>query len=189
MSFINPKQKEVTFKIVYAGAPFSGKSSSLRYLYERLGGNGKKNPLTLSDSTLFFDFIPLSLGKIDNINVHVHVYTLPSQKAYDTTCKMILKGVDGVIFVVDSQIDKIQESYEHFETIQKQVEPENSWSSLPVAFQYNKRDLKQSLAAEELDGLFNKTQAPSFETVATRGENVMDAFQSVAKQILLDLKK
>lgn len=188
MAFINPKKKEVVFKIIYAGAPFSGKSTSLKYLYDKMGGKGKKS-LTLSDETLFFDFIPLSLGKIDKVDVHFHLYTLPPQKNYDTTCKMILKGVDGVVFVVDSQVDKVQESFDYFETIKKQVEPENSWNTLPVAFQYNKRDLKHIVPTENLHELFNKNQSPEFETIATQGENIMASFQAVAKQILLDVKK
>ena len=186
MSFMNPKQKEVVCKIVYVGAPFTGKSTSLRTLYNKMGG---KKPLTLSDETLFFDFVPLSLGKINNVDIHFHLYTLPPQKAYDTTCKMILKGVDGIIFVVDSRVEKIQESFETFELLKKQIETENAWNSLPKAFQFNKRDLSPIVPTDSLHQLFNKDNlALEFETVATKGTQVQEAFQGVMKQVLLELK-
>lgn len=187
MAFINPKQKEIVCKIVYAGAPFSGKSTSLRKIYDHMGG---KKPVTLSDETLFFDFVPLSLGKIDGMNVHFHLYTLPPQKTYDTTCKMILKGLDGVIFVVDSQIQKVQESFESFESLKKQIETENPWAKISKAFQYNKRDLKEAIGVKNLHNLFNPdNSALEFESVATKGTQVIEAFQAVMKSVLLELKR
>lgn len=191
MSFINSRAKEINCKVIYYGAPASGKSTTLKHVYQKLSDK-KDSLLTLSeerDGSLFFDFLPLSLGKVNNYNVRFHVYTVPGQTVYDSSRKIILKGVDGVIFVVDSQIERMDVNLESWKSLENHLKLEGTTiESLPLTFQYNKRDLKTALPVAELQALFNPTSLPEFETVATKGQNVLECFQAIAKSVLKNLK-
>lgn len=193
MSFINEKNKEITCKVAYFGAPFSGKSTSLKKVFEKTTAGKKEDTLTLTDETdgsLFFDFLPLSLGKVNGYTVRFHLYTVPGQSVYDTSRKLILKGTDGVIFVVDSRMEKLDQSLESWKQLKSLMgNQEVDFQKFPIALQFNKRDLPNVLPLEELHTLFNDKNFPEFETVAKKGENIMECFQSVAKQVLLGLKK
>lgn len=192
MSFINPQAKEINCKIAYCGPKSSGKSTSLHALYEKVSGR-KGKMMTLSeeqDGSLFFDFLPLSLGKVKGYTIRFHVYTVPTEGVYDSSQKLIFKGVDGVVFVLDSRIAKLEENLESWKKMDSILANNGiDFKSLPVALQYNKRDLSDILPVSELQGLFNNRDFPEFETVAKQGKNVMECFQAVAKKVLLELKK
>lgn len=193
MSFINPQAKEINCKIVYYGPPHSGKSTTLRQIYEKTSPDHRGKMASLSDrenSSLFFDFLPLSLGTVKGHTIRFHVYTVPGLAFYDSARTIILKGVDGVIFVVDSCMDKLEGNLESWKNLQTNLKNHDvNFHTVPMALQYNKRDLDTILPAEELRRLFNTRGLPEFETIATRGENVMECFQAVAKKVLVELKK
>lgn len=193
MSFINPQEKEINCKIAYYGAPFSGKSTSLHCLHEKTAPGHRGKIVSMSeegDQTLFFDFLPLSLGKVKGYKIRFHLYTVPGQVVYDSARKIILKGIDGVIFVVDSQIERLEENLESWKNLQASLKNHQiDLQTVPMALQYNKRDLPNVLPVEELRKLFNARDLPEFESVATEGKNVMECFQTVAKKVLLELNK
>lgn len=192
MSFLNPRQKELNCKIAYYGPVAAGKTTTLRHIYEKTAPGRRGEILTLSkdgDRTLFFDFLPLSLGKVQDYTVRFHLYTVPGQVIYDSARTIILKGMDAVIFVVDSQIERLEENLESWKNLQKSLKSNDiDFRSVPIAIQYNKRDLKNLMPVEELKGLFNNRDLPEFETVATQGKQVMECFQTIAKQVLKGLK-
>lgn len=187
MSFINSREKEITCKIIYYGAPGSGKSTTLKHIHTKLSGK-KDSLLTLSeerDGSLFFDFLPLTLGKLNDYTVRLHVYTIPGQSFYDSSKRIILKGIDGVIFVVNSQIENNDANLESFKNLQNHLKLEGTkLEDLPIIFQYNKRDQKTALPIETLRQLLNKTSQPEFETIATKGKNTLECFQAMVKLVL-----
>lgn len=193
MSFINPREKEINCKVVYYGAPFAGKSTSIRYLYEKTAAGHKSSLISLSneeDGSLFFDFLPLSLGNVNGYKVRFHLYTVPGQIIYHSSRNLIMKGTDGVIFVIDSQIDKLEQNLESWKNLEINLRNHDAdLHTIPLALQYNKQDLKNVLPASDLGKVFNTRDWPAFETVAKKGKNVMECFQSVAKKVLLDLRK
>ncbi|HEX5037538.1 MAG TPA: gliding-motility protein MglA [bacterium] len=192
MSFINKRDKEINCKIAYVGPAFSGKTTSLRHIYEETAPGHRGKITTLSgadDKTLFFDFLPLTLGKVKDYSVRLHLYTVPGQVIYDSSRTIILKGVDGVVFVLDSQIEKLEDNLESWKNLDKSLKNAGiDLKTLPVALQYNKRDLGNRMPVEEFRQLFNQRDLPEFETVATQGRNVMACFQSIAKKVLQELK-
>lgn len=192
MSFINPREKSVNCKIAYFGPAAAGKTTSLNCIYEKTSPGRRGQMITLSkaeDRTLFFDFLPLSLGKVKDYTVRIHLYTVPGQVIYDSSRSIILKGVDGVIFIVDSQIEKMEENLESWKNLQKSLKGSGvDFRTIPIALQYNKRDLTNRMPPPELRELFNDRDLPEFETVATEGRQVMECFQSVAKKVLQELK-
>lgn len=193
MSFINAKEREVNCKIAYFGAPAAGKSTSIQHICEKMGVEERNKIISLSnneDGSLFFDFLPLSLGKVNGHKVRVHLYTVPGQVIYHSSRNLILKGVDGVIFVVDSQIDRLEQNLESWKNLQTTLRNHDAdFQTIPLALQYNKQDLKNILPSSELHKFFNPRNLLEFETAAKKGTNVMECFQAVAKQVLLNLKK
>jgi len=193
MSFINDKTREINCKVVYYGPALSGKSTSIRSLYERIkkGGRGEKISLSRSDDgTLYFDFVPLNLGKIGDYTVRLHLYTIPGKMAYEQSRALISKGVDGVIFVADSQLARMDSNLESLENLKGLLAGEDhEWKDVPCVFQYNKRDLPGTVPAEELDRYLNKEGREGFETVATTGKGVYDAFKAISTRVLKDLRK
>ncbi len=193
MSFIKTKAKEINCKVVYVGPALAGKSTSLHGLYEETAPGHRGKLVTLSDKehrTLFFDFLPLSLGKVKDYTLRFHVYTVPGQVTYDASRTLILKGVDGVIFVVDSQVQRLEENLESFRNLQTSLRNHDvDATTVPMVIQYNKRDLPDVIPVATLRETFNSRNVPDFETVATARKNIREAFQAVAKKVLLDLKK
>lgn len=188
MSFINEQTKEVNYKIVYFGPALSGKSTSLRHIYTSVRDNKGKDPISLTsdhDRTLYFDFIPLSLGMVKGYKVRLHLYTVPGEVAYEANRKIIAKGVDGVVFVADSQLAKVDHNLESLADLQRILKLEgSSLEKMPHVFQYNKRDLKAAVPVTELQPVLNKYDAPSFETIATTGSGVMDSLRTIAARVL-----
>jgi signal recognition particle receptor subunit beta len=193
MAFINEQTKEINCKIVYYGPPRCGKSTSIRHIYNeaRQGAKGELVSLTSDDDkTLYFDFVPLTLGSIGNYTIRLHLYTVPGEVAYDANRKIVSKGVDGVVFVADSQIEKAESNIKSLKELQAILHHEGiEFSEVPHVIQYNKRDLPNAAPATELRKLLNKHHAPDFETIATDGGGVFDAFKAIASKVLLDLKK
>jgi signal recognition particle receptor subunit beta len=193
MSFINYSTKEINCKIVYYGPGLSGKTTNLQHIYEKVtpGAKGKMISLaTDSDRTLFFDFLPLSLGDIKGFKTRFHLYTVPGQVFYNNSRKLILKGVDGVVFIADSRIERTEANVESFDNLNINLNEHGyNLGEIPYVIQYNKRDLPNIMSIEELRKLLNQDNRPEFEGVATEGKGVFDTLKSVAKLVLNEFKK
>jgi signal recognition particle receptor subunit beta len=193
MSFINYASREINCKIVYYGPGLCGKTTNLQYVYQKTAPDAKGKMISLAtetERTLFFDFLPLSLGEIRGFKTRFHLYTVPGQVFYDASRKLILKGVDGVVFVADSQEERIDANIESLENLRINLKEQGyDLDKLPYIIQYNKRDLPGAMTIEELRLELNTTNVPEFEACATSGEGVFETLKAVAKLILVDLKK
>jgi signal recognition particle receptor subunit beta len=193
MSFINYSSREINCKIVYYGPGLCGKTTNLQYIYNRTNPDAKGKMISLAtetERTLFFDFLPLSLGEIRGFKTRFHLYTVPGQVFYDASRKLILKGVDGVVFVADSQIDRMEANIESIENLRFNLQEQGyDLDRLPYVIQYNKRDLPNVAEIDELRSLLNPTGIPEFESVASNGQGVFDTLKAVAKLVLTELKR
>ena len=193
MSFINYSSREINCKIVYYGPGLCGKTTNLQYIYGKTSPEAKGKMISLAtetERTLFFDFLPLSLGEIKGFKTRFHLYTVPGQVFYDASRKLILKGVDGVVFVADSQIDRIEANIESLDNLRTNLEEQGyDLDRIPYVVQYNKRDLPQVAPIGELREQLNPTQVPDYEAVATTGVGVFDTLKAVAKLVLAELKR
>jgi hypothetical protein len=193
MSFINYASREINCKIVYYGPGLCGKTTNLQYIYQKTAPDAKGKMISLAtetERTLFFDFLPLALGEIRGFKTRFHLYTVPGQVFYDASRKLILKGVDGVVFVADSQEERTDANVESLDNLRGNLKEQGyDLDKLPFVVQYNKRDLDNILSIEELRRDVNPTNAPEFEACATTGEGVFETLKAVAKLILIDLKR
>jgi signal recognition particle receptor subunit beta len=193
MSFINYMAREINCKLVYYGPGLCGKTTNLQYIYQRTNPEHKGKMISLAtetERTLFFDFLPLSLGEIRGFKTRFHLYTVPGQVFYDASRKLILKGVDGVIFVADSQIERMEANEESFENLRTNLAEQGySLEKLPFVIQYNKRDLPNVAGTDDLRQLLNVMSVPDFEAVARTGVGVFDTLKAIAKLVLSELKK
>ena len=193
MSFINYSSREINCKIVYYGPGLCGKTTNLQYIYAKTNPEAKGKMISLAtetERTLFFDFLPLSLGEIRGFRTRFHLYTVPGQVFYDASRKLILKGVDGVVFVADSQIERMEANIESLDNLrQNLVEQGYNLDKLPYVVQYNKRDLPNVAPTQELSELLNPTRVPEYDAVATTGQGVFDTLKAVAKLVLTELKR
>jgi len=193
MSFINYSSREINCKIVYYGPGLCGKTTNLQYVYAKTNPEAKGKMISLAtetERTLFFDFLPLSLGEIRGFKTRFHLYTVPGQVFYDASRKLILKGVDGVVFVADSQIERMEANLESVENLRTNLgEQGYSLERVPYVVQYNKRDLPNIATVDELRRLINPRNVPEFQAVAPTGVGVFDTLKSVAKLVLTELKK
>lgn len=193
MSFINYLSREINCKIVYYGPGLCGKTTNLQYIYNKTNPDAKGKMISLAtetERTLFFDFLPLALGEIRGFKTRFHLYTVPGQVFYDASRKLILKGVDGVVFVADSQIARMEANVESLENLRTNLAEQGySLDKLPYVIQYNKRDMPGIAPVEELRQLLNTSSVPDFEGVASTGIGVFDTLKAVAKLVLSALKK
>ncbi len=193
MSFINYMAREINCKLVYYGPGLCGKTTNLQYIFERTNPEHKGKMISLAtetERTLFFDFLPLSLGEIRGFKTRFHLYTVPGQVFYDASRKLILKGVDGVIFVADSQVERMEANEESIENLRTNLAEQGyALERLPFVIQYNKRDLPNVASTEELRQLLNKSNVPDFDAVARTGVGVFDTLKAVAKLVLTELRK
>ena len=193
MSFINYSSREINCKIVYYGPGLCGKTTNLQYIYNKTNPEAKGKMISLAtetERTLFFDFLPLSLGEIRGFKTRFHLYTVPGQVFYDASRKLILKGVDGVVFVGDSQIERQEANIESLDNLRQNLEEQGyNLDKLPYVVQYNKRDLPNASPLEELQEMLNPTKVPEFEACAPKGIGVFDTLKAVAKLVLQELKK
>ncbi len=193
MSFINYSAREINCKIVYYGPGLCGKTTNLKYIYEKTNPDAKGKMITLAtetERTLFFDFLPLSLGEIRGFKTRFHLYTVPGQVFYDASRKLILKGVDGVVFVADSQVARFEANIESLENLRSNLQEQGyNLDKLPYVVQYNKRDMPEVSSVEELRKELNPNNVPDFEAVASTGVGVFETLKAVAKQVLTELKR
>jgi signal recognition particle receptor subunit beta len=193
MSFINYASREINCKIVYYGPGLGGKTTNLQYIYERTNPQNKGQLISLAtetDRTLFFDFLPLDLGSVRGFRTRFHLYTVPGQVFYDASRKLILKGVDGVIFVADSQEARMDANLESLDNLKHNLH-ENGFdlAALPYALQFNKRDLPGAVAYDIMFRALNFKGEPTFEAVAPKGVGVFETLKAVAKQVLHELAR
>jgi hypothetical protein len=193
MSFINYSSREINCKIVYYGPGLCGKTTNLQYIYNKTNPDAKGKMISLAtetERTLFFDFLPLSLGEIRGFRTRFHLYTVPGQVFYDASRKLILKGVDGVVFVADSQMERMEANIESLENLRDNLKEQGyDLDKLPYVVQYNKRDLPNASPMTELEEVLNPTHVTSYEAVATKGAGVFDTLKAVAKLVLTELKR
>jgi mutual gliding-motility protein MglA len=193
MTFINYASREINCKIVYYGPGLCGKTTNLQYIYDKTnpGAKGKLISLaTETDRTLFFDFLPLELGTVRGFKTRFHLYTVPGQVFYDASRKLILKGVDGVIFVADSQVERMDANVEAVENLQINLKSQGyDLMNIPYVLQFNKRDLPNVESVEEMKRLLVKKNEPVIEAVASKGPGVFETLKAVAKLVLADLTK
>ena len=193
MSFINYSSREINCKLVYYGPGLGGKTTNLRFIYAKTSPEAKGKMISLAtetERTLFFDFLPLSLGEIRGFKTRFHLYTVPGQVFYDASRKLILKGVDGMVFVVDSQIERMEANIESLENLRTNLAAQGyDLDKLPYVVQYNKRDLPNAAPIEQLLELLNPSRVPEFEASATTGVGVFDTLKAVAKAVLTELRR
>lgn len=191
MSMINYASREINCKIVYYGTGLGGKTTNLEYIYSRVNPETKGKMISLAtetERTLFFDFLPIDLGEVRGFKTRFHLYTVPGQVYYNASRRLILKGVDGIIFVADSQsaraeanIESMHNLYENLETYGYDLE------TIPFAIQYNKRDLDDILSPEEMRAQINPMGVPDFEAIAIDGTGVFETLKCVSKLVVEEL--
>ena len=193
MSFINYAAREINCKLVYYGPGLCGKTTNLQFIYTKVepGTKGKLISLaTETERTLFFDFLPLELGSIRGFKTRFHLYTVPGQVFYDASRKLILRGADGVIFVADSQVERMESNIESLENLEDNLaEQSMKLEAMPFILQYNKRDLPNAVPVEELQVALNPRNVPWFEACAATGVGVFETLKGAAKLVLGELKK
>ena len=193
MSFINYSSREINCKIVYYGPGLCGKTTNLQFVYKKTNPQTRGKMISLAtetERTLFFDFLPLSLGEIRGFKTRFHLYTVPGQVFYDASRKLILKGVDGVVFVADSQVERFEANIESFENLRQNLAEQGyDLDKIPLVVQYNKRDLPNVSSLEDLRKVLNTRGVPDFESVSTTGQGVFETLKAIAKLVLIELKK
>jgi signal recognition particle receptor subunit beta len=192
LSFLNYSTREINFKIVYYGPGLSGKTTNIKYIYEKVKNDNKGKLVSLAtetERTLFFDFFPLDLGTIKDYKVRFHLYTVPGQIYYSASRKLILRGVDGLVFVADSQTERFEAN---IESIQDMLENLNDYkldfATIPYILQLNKRDLPNVTPANELIAALRKKSEPVLEAVASRGDGVVETLKAISKLIMIEVK-
>ncbi len=193
LSFINFAAREINCKIVYYGAGLGGKTTNLQFIFDKTAEKQKGKMISLAtetDRTLFFDFLPLDLGTVRGFKTRFHLYTVPGQVFYDASRKLILRGVDGVVFVADSQDERMDANVEALENLRDNMKEHGyDFTKIPYVLQLNKRDLPNALPVDSLKKELAKRAEPVFEAVAFQGVGVFETLKEVAKQVLIELKK
>ena len=193
MTFINYASREINCKIVYYGPGLCGKTTNLQHIYDSTAPQAKGKLISLAtetDRTLFFDFMPLELGTVRGFKTRFHLYTVPGQVYYDASRKLILKGVDGVVFVADSQEERMDANIESLYNLEENLQTQGyDLANIPYVLQQNKRDLPNVTPIEDLSMELLRRDEPVFEAVATTGTGVFDTLKAVAKQVLTELRK
>ncbi len=193
MSFINYSTREINCKIVYYGPGLCGKTTNLQYIFKRMNPESRGKMISLAtetDRTLFFDFLPVSMGEIRGFKTRFHLYTVPGQVFYDASRRLILRGVDGVVFCADSQLTRMDANLESFDNLRINMREQGyDPDRIPLVLQYNKRDINSVASVAELHALLNYRNVPEFEAVATTGVGVFETLKAIIKQVLIDLKK
>jgi len=193
MSFINYASREINCKIVYYGPGLCGKTTNLQYIYQKTNPDLKGKMISLAtetERTLFFDFLPLALGQIRGFKTRFHLYTVPGQVFYDASRKLILKGVDGVVFVADSQIERMEANLESLDNLRVNLSEQGyDLDKLPYVVQYNKRDLPNAAPLEDMQRQLNPGGVPDFEASANLGKGVFETLKMCAKGVLSDLRR
>ncbi len=191
MSMINYASREINCKIVYYGTGLGGKTTNLEHVYSKVDPETRGKMISLAteaDRTLFFDFLPIDLGAIRGFKTRFHLYTVPGQVYYNASRKLILKGVDGIIFVADSQLDRTEANIEAMHNLYENLESYGyDLSKIPFVIQYNKRDMDRIASVEDLRGELNPMGVQDFEAVAIEGKGVFETLKAVSKQVVKTL--
>ncbi|MEN8375834.1 MAG: ADP-ribosylation factor-like protein [Gemmatimonadota bacterium] len=188
MSMINYASREINCKIVYYGPGLGGKTTNLEYVYSKVNPETRGKMISLAtetERTLFFDFLPVDLGSVRGFKTRFHLYTVPGQVYYNASRRLILKGVDGIVYVGDSQVERMDANIASMQNLFENLadygyDPHN----LPVIIQYNKRDLPNIVSVEELRSQLNPYDWPDYEAVAVNGDGVFDTLKTVSKMVL-----
>ncbi|HEV8121092.1 MAG TPA: ADP-ribosylation factor-like protein [Candidatus Polarisedimenticolia bacterium] len=193
MTFINYAAREINCKLVYYGPGLGGKTTNIKFVYEKTNPNAKGKLISLAtetDRTLFFDFLPLDLGEIRGFRTRFHLYTVPGQVFYDASRKLILKGVDGVVFVADSQAARMDANLESLKNLELNLREQGyDLKTIPYVLQFNKRDHPTAMPVEEMKNALHFKQEPIFEAIANKGTGVFETLKMIAKMVLLELRK
>jgi len=191
--FINFPAREINCKLVYYGPGLGGKTANLQWIYDHTGSTQKGKMVSLAtetDRTLFFDFLPLDLGTVRGFKTRFHLYTVPGQVFYEASRRLILKGADGVVFVADSQEERLDANLETLDNLREHLKDHKlDFATIPYVLQLNKRDLPNVLSVEELQKQLGVKGEPALEAVAITGQGVFDTLKEVAKLVLAELKK
>lgn len=192
MSFVNYHTKEINCKIVYYGPGLGGKTTNIQHVYRKTSGDNKGKIISLNtenERTLFFDFLPLDLGEIRGFKTRFHLYTVPGQVFYEASRKLILRGVDGIVFVADSQVEKMDANVESLEGLKRNLlEQGYEVEKIPLVMQWNKRDLPNITATAELQKKLNNWNSPAFDAIAVTGEGVFETLKTISKMVLMNIK-
>jgi len=192
LSFINFAAREINCKIVYYGAGLGGKTTNLQVIYQKTADQQKGKMISLAtetERTLFFDFLPLDLGSVRGFKTRIHLYTVPGQVFYDASRKLILRGVDGIVFVADSQEQRMDANVEALENLMSNLKEHGyDFNKIPYVLQLNKRDLPNILPVDMLSTELRKKNEPIVEAVAFQGTGVFETLKEIAKQVLTELK-
>jgi len=188
MSMINYASREINCKIVYYGTGLGGKTTNLEYIYSKVNPETKGKMISLAtetERTLFFDFLPIDLGEVRGFKTRFHLYTVPGQVYYNASRRLILKGVDGLVFVADSQASRAEANIESMHNLYENLETYGyDLETIPFAIQYNKRDMPNILPPEDLRAQINPLGVPDFEAVAIDGAGVFETLSSVSKAVI-----
>jgi signal recognition particle receptor subunit beta len=188
MSFINYSSREINCKIVYYGPGLCGKTTNLEHVYNKVNPETRGKMISLAtenERTLFFDFLPVDLGSIRGFKTRFHLYTVPGQVYYNASRRLILKGVDGVVFVADSHAERMDANLASMQNLYENLaEYGYHPRRLPMVLQYNKRDLASRVPVEELSRQLNPSELEEFEAIAIEGEGVFDTLRAVSKQVI-----
>ena len=188
MSLINYAGREINCKIVYYGTGLGGKTTNLEYVYSKVNPDAKGKMISLAtetERTLFFDFLPIDLGDVKGFKTRFHLYTVPGQVYYNASRKLILKGVDGVIFVADSQAERMEANIEAMHNLYENLDSYGyDLTTIPFAMQYNKRDLPNAMSMDDLKAQLNPMGVPDFEGVAIEGRGVFETLGAVSKLVV-----
>jgi len=192
MALINYSSKEINCKIVYYGPGLGGKTTNIKHIYSKVNPDHRGKLMSLDtelDRTLFFDFLPVDLGTVKGFSVHFHLYTVPGQVYYNASRKLILKGVDGLIFVADSQIERFEDNIDSMDNLNDNLnEYHKNVEELPLAIQYNKRDLPNIVSLNELEDALNPRGVFFCEGVACEGIGIFEPLKEVSKSVLRKLR-
>ncbi len=192
LSFINFAAREINCKIVYYGAGLGGKTTNLQVIYQKTADQQKGKMISLAtetERTLFFDFLPLDLGSVRGFKTRIHLYTVPGQVFYDASRKLILRGVDGIVFVADSQEQRMDANVEALENLMSNLKEHGyDFNKIPYVLQLNKRDLPNILPVDLLATELRKKNEAIVEAVAFQGVGVFETLKEIAKQVLTELK-
>jgi signal recognition particle receptor subunit beta len=192
VAFINKEAKEIHCKVVYYGPSLGGKTTNIQWIYQKTVGQDQSELVSFNanpERTLFFDFLPMGGGEFRGLKTRLHLFSVPGQVVYDASRKLILKGLDGVIFVADSQLERMDENIEALKNLEKNLEQQGyDIKKTPLVVQYNKRDLPNVASVAELRTALNRFNAPDFEANAAIGRGVLESLSTVSKRIITILK-
>ena len=188
MALINLAAREINYKIVYYGCGLCGKTSNIQYIHRRVNPAARGRLVSIAteeERTLYFDFLPLSLGTVKGLQTRFHLYTVPGQSFYNASRRLVLQGVDGIVFVVDSQVSRLDENVDSYLNLWENLASQDEDpSKLPLVLQLNKRDLTSIFSVGDLTELLNHTDSPVVEACALTGVGVFETLKTVCKQVI-----